>query len=124
MYWTNVQRNEQNVLTSRELCQKSKYAQENSQGVLQSIIPEAPLDLVSVDIFGPLPKSKAGVQYVFVMEDLLSKFTKLYPVVYTNAQILLGKVRSFVEELENHEQLYLTMAASLLVTFGRKDLKG
>ncbi|KAJ8882194.1 hypothetical protein PR048_018682 [Dryococelus australis] len=81
MYWSNIQRDKHKVL-----CQKSKYAQENLQDIFQGIIHEAHLDLISVDIFGLLPKSKAGVY----------KFTTLYPVVHAKAHILLGRVNSFV----------------------------
>ncbi|KAJ8880235.1 hypothetical protein PR048_016701 [Dryococelus australis] len=60
-----------------DLCQRCKHVQEHLIGELQPIIPENPLDLVPVELFGPLPQSKAKVSYVFVMMDIFSKYTKL-----------------------------------------------
>ena len=40
------------------------------EGELKFIQVERPFDLVAVDLYGPLPKGRGGVMYVFVVLDL------------------------------------------------------
>ena len=39
---------------------------------------ERPFDLVAVDLYGPLPKGRGGVVYIFVVLDTFTKFVRLY----------------------------------------------
>ena len=49
---------------------------------------ERPFDLVAVDLFGPLPKGRGGVMYIFVMLDTFSKYVRLYSVKRATSQVL------------------------------------
>ena len=51
-----------------------------------------PFDLVVVDLFGPLPKGRGGVMYIFVMLDTFSKYVRLYSVKRATSQVLSEKV--------------------------------
>ena len=41
---------------------------------------EAPWDLLAVDTHSPMPTFQFGYKYLFVVHDVFSKFTKLYPL--------------------------------------------
>lgn len=45
-----------------------------------------------MDFFGPLPMSTAGVQYIFVIQDLFSKFVTLYSIKKANTKTCLDKL--------------------------------
>lgn len=67
-------------VVSCDLCQRVKYVNikmKRSFGMVQSA---GPGDLVCVDFFGPLPRSQGGVEYLFVVLDVFSKYVKLYPI--------------------------------------------
>ena len=49
-------------------------------------------DLVAVDLYGPLPKGRGGVMYVFVVLDTFSKFVKLYSVKRASSRVLSEKI--------------------------------
>lgn len=41
--------------------------------------PGSSFDKISLDIVGPLEKTKLGNEYIFTMQDLLTKFNILVP---------------------------------------------
>ena len=53
-----------------------------------------PGKLVTVDFYGPIPKSIAGVQYIFVLIDAFSKYVRLYPVKRATTRIILSKLEN------------------------------
>ena len=67
------------VISTCLVCQVSKHAR-LPQPSWEAIIPTGPRDLVSVDFYGPLPRSTAGVTYLLVAVDVFSKWVALYPL--------------------------------------------
>ena len=53
---------------------------------------ERPFDLVAVDLYGPLPKGRGGVVYVFVVLDTFSKLVRLYSVKRATSRVLSEKI--------------------------------
>lgn len=49
-------------------------------------------DLVCVDFYGPLPRSVGGVEYIFAVLDVFSKYVKLYPIKSANTHTVLKKL--------------------------------
>lgn len=53
-------------------------------------------DLVTVDLYGPLPIGRGGVEYIFLVIDSFSKYVKLYALkkanVHTCTQIIQKKI--------------------------------
>ncbi|KAJ8880701.1 hypothetical protein PR048_017171 [Dryococelus australis] len=97
-FWSGMQKDVTKVVGSCVTCQKAKHPQEHLRGILQPILTSKPPQVVSVDIFGPLPKSKAGTKYIFVVMDVFTKYIKHYALSKATAQVLLTKMVSFVEE--------------------------
>ncbi|KAJ8897956.1 hypothetical protein PR048_003314 [Dryococelus australis] len=69
------------------------------RGELQTIVPSRPLQMVSVDLFGLLPKSKGGIRYIFFLMDIFTKFTQLYAIVNATANRVVSKIKSYMEEV-------------------------
>lgn len=52
------------------------------------------------DLYGPLPTGRAGCHYVFVLQDVLSKFVKLYALKRATARAVLCCVKKFYEFIQ------------------------
>jgi RNase H-like domain found in reverse transcriptase/Integrase zinc binding domain/Integrase core domain len=48
--------------------------------------PSGPLEFISIDILGPLPKTKSGHQYLVIIPDRFSKLTRALPVQNVTAE--------------------------------------
>ena len=74
------------------MCQKSKVVNYRVEGEMNYIKVERPFDLVAVDLYGPLPRGRSGVLYVFVVLDTFSKFVKLYSIKRATSKVLSEKI--------------------------------
>lgn len=74
-------------------CQRNKIDTQGSFAPMQTITPLHVNDLVSVDFYGPLPRSTGGVQYIFELIDVFSKFVIFYPIKRANAMTIIKKLR-------------------------------
>lgn len=79
-YWQNLARTVRKIISGCVLCQKTKFANRNWEGPWEAIVPEGPLDLVAVDLYGPLPRSRGGVKYLLVVLDVFTKHIRCYPL--------------------------------------------
>lgn len=88
------------VVKACDLCQRAKVNNQQQEGLMKNIIPEAPLSLVAVDLYGPLPVGKGGVAYLFVVLDTFSKYVKLYPIKKATARAVSKRmVEDYVQEV-------------------------
>lgn len=82
--WANMSKNIYMILRTCHSCQVNKHLNCSYRGIYKPIVPEAPNQLLSVDIYGPLPRSKHGNKYLFVCMDVFTKFTQAYPIKRPN----------------------------------------
>ncbi|KAL6420235.1 hypothetical protein ACFW04_014605 [Cataglyphis niger] len=61
-------------------CQAHKVAQEQPAGKLHATDIQKPWEQVTTDIVGPLPRSRQGHTWLFVMQDRFSKWVELAPL--------------------------------------------
>jgi len=61
------------VIKNCELCQKTKCSKKPKQP-LEPITDAEKNDLLAVDFFGPLSTSRRGVNYIFVIMDVFTKY--------------------------------------------------
>lgn len=59
-------------------CQKSKAPSKYLRSPMHPVVADKVLGLVSVDMFGPLPKARCNVTCILVILDIFSKYVKLY----------------------------------------------
>lgn len=88
-YWPNMFRDVSAILSSCQTCKAFKIANTRPQG--QRLYPRAvsaPLDLLSIDLIGPLPTAYYGYRYIFSMVDVFSKFVWLVPLKRYDAKII------------------------------------
>nr|CAH7745333.1 unnamed protein product [Callosobruchus chinensis] len=65
-----------------------------SRGLLNSVIPEKPGELVCLDLIGPLPTSRGGggVTQLLVVIDAFTKYVRLYPLKRATTRSILNKI--------------------------------
>lgn len=81
-----------NFVLTCDLCQRVKRPNCKMEGEFRLVESSEPGDLVCVDFFGPLPRSTGGLQFIFVVMDVFSKYIKLYPIKKENTKIVLKKL--------------------------------
>lgn len=87
------------TLRECDSCQRNKIPTTTLPLHQQAVVSEAPLDLISIDFLGPLPKSKYACEYLLVMMDTFSKYTKLYPLKKATCTAAITKLDHFIREV-------------------------
>lgn len=86
-YWPKMEGDIRKYVSSCEVCKASKptnQTQRSPMGKQRSA--NRPFEVISIDYVGPLPRSRAGFSYLFVVLDSFSKFTHLHPMRAANTQ--------------------------------------
>lgn len=91
-YWRGMKKEIKQRIKSCDLCQRTKHLNITMEGKFKSIIVQNQNELISVDFYGPLPKSKGGLKYIFVVKDNFSKLITLYPIKKANTRTCLNKL--------------------------------
>ena len=91
-YWKTMAREVKRfVLTCDLWCQRVKHLSIAMEGPYQLVNSEALCDLVTVDFYGPLPRGRGGVEYLFVVLDAFSKLVRIYAIRKTTTAAALKK---------------------------------
>lgn len=91
-YWFNMKKKIKQFLRRCDICQKTKKSNSHLEGPLQPIIAREIGELVAVDFYGPLPKSRGGVTFILVAVDIFSKFIKLFPMKRATATTAANRI--------------------------------
>nr|CAH7759635.1 unnamed protein product [Callosobruchus chinensis] len=92
-YWPRMQHDICCIAACCGLCQKLKTSN-MSKGLLHSVLPTCPGELVCSDLIGPLPSSREGATYALVFVDAFSKHTKIYALKRATSKAILAKLVS------------------------------
>lgn len=87
-----------NIVKKCIICQKYKDNNIKLHGATMAILPEAKGQLISIDYYGPLATSNAGVRYILVVTDNFTKYVQLYAVRRATTAITLKKIREYGEQ--------------------------
>lgn len=98
-YWPKMRYDIARYVKFCIVCQQNKSEQAKPKGLMLGR-PEVskPWEVISVDLVGPLPKSKQGYMHIFSIQDYFSKFCLFVPLRTANS-------KSIVTALE--EQVFL-----------------
>jgi hypothetical protein len=88
----NPDRKIRKTLSYCEVCQKVKHPNQRYEAEIRSHLPTKAGELVSVDLFGPLPSGRFGNKYILVCLDIFTKHVKLYPLKSATAQACLTNI--------------------------------
>jgi hypothetical protein len=76
-----------------DICQRAKHPNRAYEVAKISHLPTKPGELLTVDLYGPLPTGRGGVKHLFVCLDFFSKHVKLYPLKATTTKSCLKKLK-------------------------------
>jgi len=88
----NMYRTIKRVIKTCDLCQRTKISNRIARGPTMSILPEKPLEMVSADLMGPLPRGQGGCRYILAILDLFSKYVKLYPLKRATTDTIIKRI--------------------------------
>ena len=91
-YWPGMQRDVKDWCSTCEPCSTWKSAPKRNHAPLQTIRAGYPMQVVAVDIMGPLPESEAGNKYVLVAGDYFTKWMEVYAIPDQEATTIVKKL--------------------------------
>ena len=94
--WTNMEEDIIKFVKSCDVCQTQKLTRIKRKA--EGIIPDTPTDpndKIAMDIFGPLPMTNKGNEYILSIQDMLTKYITLIPLKNVTSE-------SIVENLFDH----------------------
>ena len=77
-YWLEVRDDIRLWILRCEVCQTTKLPKRKAMAPLGSMTAGAPLDCLSIDILGPLPKTPQGNSYILVVNDSVTKWVEVF----------------------------------------------
>jgi transposase InsO family protein len=71
-------------------------------------LPKKPGELMSLDLFGPLPRGKGNVKYLLECLDVFSKHVMIYPLKSATTKSCLNKLQSHYSQEVNKPEVILS----------------
>jgi Integrase zinc binding domain/Integrase core domain len=79
-FWPGMYTTIRNYVSSCHICQTTKYSNEKPYGLMKPVDILKPWDRVSIDLIGPLPKTKKGNEYALVIIDTCTNWPEVFPL--------------------------------------------
>ena len=98
-YWPGFSQHARDWCHSCYACAAWKTPTPHGHAKLQSIVPGYPLQIVAVDIMGPLPETPSHNCYVLVGTDYFTKWTEAYAVPNLTAETVANKLLMSFSEI-------------------------
>lgn len=90
----NIDRITRDIVASCEICIATKYYTRPTRGIEYYELPDDKDKTISLDIFGPLPRTQSSNRYIIVMMDQFSKLTNCYPVTNQKLQTIIETIET------------------------------
>ena len=91
-YWPGWSQDIEKYVLTCEECQKIKAKLKSTKTTLTPIISNRPLQILTADITGPLPRSSLQHKYALVVCDHFSKWIEVFPLRTQDAQEVAKKL--------------------------------
>ena len=89
-YWPRMKADIARFVKGCQICQQVKPEQKLPGGLMgDTIVPSRCWQVISMDLFGPLPRSKSGNMHIFVVTDTFSKFNLFFPIKKANSKTII-----------------------------------
>lgn len=95
-FWKNMRTYIQKYVKNCLECQRYKPSNLKPAGLLQTSVMNQRFETVAFDLFGPLPTSEDGKNWIFIIEDVATRWIELFPLkdatAETCARVLIDEV--------------------------------
>lgn len=85
-YWATMRRDVTNHIKKCIQCQRFKPDNRKPAGFLQTPVLAQRFEVLSVDLFGPLPEAETGEKWVYIIEDPTTKWVELFALKVATAE--------------------------------------
>ncbi|CAB0044087.1 unnamed protein product [Trichogramma brassicae] len=94
-YWPGVWHDVKAFVKSCETCKRYKIPQTGPQGLMGRRIVERPWAVIAADMMES-PRSKGGFKYVFVIQDLFTRYLELKPLRRANGKAVADTLEELI----------------------------
>lgn len=85
-YWPGMRKSVSEYVRKCIECQRYKPDNLKPAGLLQTPVQAQRFEVLSIDLFGPLPQTTDGYRWIFVIEDTATRWIELFPLKIANAE--------------------------------------
>lgn len=85
-YWQGMRKDIHDYVSKCIECQRYKATNQKPAGLYQSGAHQQRFEVISIDLFGPLPESSIGYRHILIIEDVASKWIELFALKDATAE--------------------------------------
>ena len=85
-YWSGIRADIEKYVKSCDECKKYKPTNFRPIGLMQTVSSNKRFEIIAIDLFGPLPKTNDGYQWVLIVEDVCSRWIELFALREATAE--------------------------------------
>lgn len=85
-FWPGMRRTIADHVAKCIDCQRYKASNLKPAGQLQTPVQAQRFEIVSIDLFGPLPDTQDGFRWIFIVEDNATRWVELFPLKIASAE--------------------------------------
>lgn len=86
-YWPGIRKDVEKHVRQCIECQRYKATNLKPAGLYQTVSCNRRFEVVAIDLFGPLPVSPNGFQWIFIVEDIASRWVELFRLEIATAEV-------------------------------------
>jgi hypothetical protein len=87
-FWKSMSADVSETVRQCDVCARNRIKERRKTSPLKLFPASLPLEYVSIDLLGPLPKTAHGNRFLLVMTDRFSKLTRTVPLRTTSALVV------------------------------------
>jgi transposase InsO family protein len=84
-YWPGIRRYIADYLKTCHECQRYKPHNLKPAGLLQTPVLQQRMEVIAIDLFGPLPPASTGERWILIIEDYATRWIELFALVDATA---------------------------------------
>ncbi|GBN37090.1 hypothetical protein AVEN_88627-1 [Araneus ventricosus] len=77
-FWIGIRKSITNYAKNCLDCARFKASNQKPAGMLQTPVQGQRFETIAIDLFGPLPESKDKKKWIFVVEDVATRWVELF----------------------------------------------
>lgn len=85
-YWPGIRKDIEKHVKECLECQRYKATNLKPAGLYQTVASNKRFEVIAIDLFGPLPITPKGFQWIFIVEDIASRWVELFPLEIATAE--------------------------------------
>lgn len=85
-YWPSLRRDVKHYVTRCIDCQRYKPSNLKPSGLLQTPASNQRFEVLAMDLFGPLPETAEGDRWIFIIEDVATRWVELFSLKSATAE--------------------------------------